>query len=828
MKTLYLEAEKILTGKVKLVRGNPTTETVSVTSIVTRDGKSEVKEIEANIQFSGSEFSFRWDSKGYLKDDEMFIPVILMLSGSQQYSKLRVVLYRPKLEVEAVGADDQPLPGIVCRVIIQVDEGFESKRKWREDYTINARGEKELVLTTDGNGKIVIENLPVGNIQLDWDPPYGLIDANSWVKSDGYSLMGPKRKAKLHKLPMVHFVWWGNPKNASDYQASATALPNAMGQLQKKITVFSGLDHTDVDVPKIQVNYWCQHDATTLHGWLSTNVTVRKITKLSDLMMEDGHAIHGVFMGRGKTLDGIVDTLSKYYMYSAAKDLIELCVLYKYGGYYFDTTMLMPEKKADFPDKFTPEPKNDSGEPELRFPKTIGGGPYLYLRNDRSIFGTLSGGMRSKMDGLDVFVSANIDVWAAYFPPRSDALLMMIDSYIERCVNLGLDEYPSKQIISIDRIIGTSWNPEWNGTTMDNFLTKICKTSKKYGVDGTADKGGTNFKSGWLKSSEMVEGSATTVHFEQADIGRILQINSGNNKGRYKIKAIVDQENITVDPIAPAPGVTGFPESDTVMDFDILEDLVVESGTKGQARKGATEFTILYPDGEAGVTFKGNIKGKSLRITSDNNKGEYKIDEFGQRMIGTADRTCKDGQFPSGSDTFTSESAAFKETDVGMAIKLKSDTGAMHREIIKVKGPKEVQVDRKFSEDGQNAEFEIRKKERYIVVAKSHKFDKDDNAMDWEIVNSNPGMTARNKMIGNLIIASVQDGLLTYCFEYKNKDLPDDNGVRDELFKLTWDTKKPDDAFKEKYYPAPVQAYLPEFNDMPKAHSGSWRRTASS
>src|SRR5947209_7451723 len=45
-----------------------------------------------------------------------------------------------------------------------------------------------------------------------------------------YPLTGPKRKAKVEILPLVHYIWWGNPVN--DQQAlDASKTPNQLASL---------------------------------------------------------------------------------------------------------------------------------------------------------------------------------------------------------------------------------------------------------------------------------------------------------------------------------------------------------------------------------------------------------------------------------------------------------------------------------------------------------------------------------------------------------------------------------------------------------------------
>ena len=469
----YVEAGKPVKGKITLTKGKQEDEVVNLSAIYMRNGQKQMVDIRANIQLTGKEVEFVWDTAGVVLDSELFLSVKLMLTvgkgghGQTQWKAIPVVLYRRTIEILAVDESDKPVAGAACRLRIHVEEGFESSGpSWREGYTVTRRGEKEWVHKTGDDGKVTFTNLPVGAISIDWVPPYAL-NPLGWKAVGEYTETGWKRKAEIRKIPIAHYVWWGDPTR-EDLLVSATKTPNDVAQLTETMMVHRGTGYTFYQAPKVVVMYWLQESANTLKARLDGNVFQQPVTNLSELMSEDGMAIHGVFMGRSKQLDAIIDTLSRYKMFSAVKDLVSLCVVYKYGGYYFDTTTMAPKDIVGFPDKLSAEQTD-----EIRFPATKTGAEYKFMRHLNNQFATLSAQTGILPDSNKWFTSG-LDVWAMYAPPRHEALAMMIDSYIRRCAAFGLDNYPNETPLDFTTADGKSMCP-YNGQSFDTFVKDTCK-----------------------------------------------------------------------------------------------------------------------------------------------------------------------------------------------------------------------------------------------------------------------------------------------------------------------------------------------------------------
>jgi hypothetical protein len=489
--TIYQEADTVLTGKVNLVRGKQTDERITLVAKINHAEASESKEISADLTLTGMAIEYKWDTKNILKNEEMYVSTpIRLLVESKGYAKTKdipVVLYRSTLEllVLVVEKDKEgnempakPKPGVGCKLIIRIDEGFlDSECGWRKDCQLREDGAREWTRETDDNGKITFDGLPLGSIRIEFLPPYA-VRPDGWKTEGEYTETGPKRKVEVGKLPVVHYIWWGNPTQ-DKYLNSATATPNDMASILQSVptTTYSYglLYHTFL--PKTLVYLWRKADDDALAERLHPNVVQRPVTKLSDLVMEKNWPIDELFMGRGAELDRIHNALTQYKMYAAAKDLLSLCVLYRYGGYYFDTTTLVPKDNRDStPDTFVSKQPDD-----IRFPKTKTKGSFQFYRHDNSISATLVGNnikfFREMGDGRE-FKSVGLDVWAMYAPPRHPAIPIMIVSYIERAKNFGLDSFPANKRIAINCFGTTEWRESWNGMTFDQ-LNEMCNSHNK-------------------------------------------------------------------------------------------------------------------------------------------------------------------------------------------------------------------------------------------------------------------------------------------------------------------------------------------------------------
>lgn len=215
-------------------------------------------------------------------------------------------------------------------------------------------------------------------------------------------------------MASIHYIWWGNP-TTDQHRNSAQNTPNIMAS---KVSD----QHT--------VRYWRQRGA--FNAVLDPAIVQEQIGSPSDIL--SGTTMSA---GRGIRIDRIVDTLTKYRAFAAVKDLVSLLVLYKHGGYYFDTTTAIGEGYREHLKRLLA----DRAEPSVV--RTATGQGIWFVPDDDSPAATWGLGMQQPTSIL----LSNIDVWAMYAPARHESVATMIDSYIERASQLGLDSHPDNKVV---------------------------------------------------------------------------------------------------------------------------------------------------------------------------------------------------------------------------------------------------------------------------------------------------------------------------------------------------------------------------------------------
>lgn len=462
--------------RVTLQKGSTHGEEISLVATYENEQGKRIRKLKSGILIPGEREVIEWDTVDALKKEELScqfnVELVLGNVAKKEDFKTRkvernyrgIVVYKPTIEITAVDTRGQPVPDAACKISILEDPEFDPAGLYLLDPTDppGPNGEKVWRSRTNQQGVVTFPGLRNGKVEIEWEQPH-MLTSKGWLTEGEFTPTGAKRKAEIRKLPVVNYIWWGNPTK-DEHLKSATATPNDMARLQYKGS------------PGVLVNVWCQDNAVTLHGKLDPAVSIHKLTSLSDLMKDGDFAIHSVFMGRGILLDSILGTLGSYRLLSAAKDLLSLCIMYKYGGYYFDTTTIVPVDQSDALCETL-----ENTPPEIRFPSTAGGaGSYSFYRHDSSAFATVFANT-NKLQESGKFWTANLDVWALYTPPRHPGLAMMIDSYINRCVDLGLDSHPNNKVLdfgansTINRGEKWVWKDEWNGRTFHDFVTNVCK-----------------------------------------------------------------------------------------------------------------------------------------------------------------------------------------------------------------------------------------------------------------------------------------------------------------------------------------------------------------
>jgi hypothetical protein len=266
-------------------------------------------------------------------------------------------------------------------------------------------------------------------------------------------------------MPLVHYIWWGNP--ATDKLVlDATRTPNQLAKLGR-VSVHYWRNSADAMIgaqPARGLDYvleptgsWPESAALDariiVHDVKSTGdrtterdgLTAADILTSSVCHNELPSTIHEIDSNRGELINAIVATLSAYNMRSAVKDLLCLMVLFRCGGWYFDTTTAITETTpGDIVTKLRTVSRRYSdqlaAEDEVRFVKSRIKRKLTLKLDDRSDEYTMMlGNLPSNLPG--VVELDDIDTWGMFAPPCHPAILTMIDSYVERAQKMGLDRY---------------------------------------------------------------------------------------------------------------------------------------------------------------------------------------------------------------------------------------------------------------------------------------------------------------------------------------------------------------------------------------------------
>ena len=270
---------------------------------------------------------------------------------------------------------------------------------------------------------------------------------------------------EVELLPLVHYIWWGNPPTER-LALDASKTPNHLASLGRvRVHYWRNSEDTMLGAQPARgreyalhaAGAWPEraalHDSIILHEVKSTGDPITEVGGVTaadivnDPSRPNGLPAHAdeSHPDRGRLINAVVATMSAYNMRSAVKDFLCLLVLYRYGGWYFDTTTAITEPApGDIVAKLKAVAKPYSGdiaaEDEVRFVKTRIGGKITLMLDDRSDDYTMMlGKLPSDLPG--VVELDDIDTWGIYAPPRHPAILTMIDSYIERARNMGLDRY---------------------------------------------------------------------------------------------------------------------------------------------------------------------------------------------------------------------------------------------------------------------------------------------------------------------------------------------------------------------------------------------------
>lgn len=214
----------------------------------------------------------------------------------------------------------------------------------------------------------------------------------------------------------IHFIWWGDPAAHQDIHRRKKHMDAAFTG-PNKLAMPTGSN--------LEVHYWFQakHSAT-FNRYLRPGIIRRPIRSFDPLTACESdkpavRAFRSEQAEKAKALPKVLESLHFYGAYSAMKDLTQLFVLYLEGGFYFDTTIFVPELRRFF----------DALEQETLFP--------LFVLNNPSAG---PNHLFQQMEYIHVPYRINppaqrvpaVEYWAMAARPKDAVLFSGMEQYIAR------------------------------------------------------------------------------------------------------------------------------------------------------------------------------------------------------------------------------------------------------------------------------------------------------------------------------------------------------------------------------------------------------------
>lgn len=143
----------------------------------------------------------------------------------------------------------------------------------------------------------------------------------------------------------IHFIWWGDPAAHQDIHRRKKHMDAAFTGVNK----LAGLNYGNW-----KINYWFQSEhSEAFDKHLSPGIIRRPIRGFDPLTAceadkPEARAFRNEQADMAGALPKVLESLNFYGAYSAMKDLTQLFVLYLEGGFYFDTTIFVPEARKFF------------------------------------------------------------------------------------------------------------------------------------------------------------------------------------------------------------------------------------------------------------------------------------------------------------------------------------------------------------------------------------------------------------------------------------------------------------------------------------------------
>lgn len=233
----------------------------------------------------------------------------------------------------------------------------------------------------------------------------------------------------------IHFIWWGNPKGNPSYEAAALDGPNELAQQISRQSSWV-------------INYWYQEE---YHSFFNRKlnseiqrrpVANRDVLAATDLTAAEQGGFRDEHPDLVAFLPRVIQGLAHFKAYSAVVDLLQMVVLYMEGGYYFDTTIHVPDHEV-----FLHELAAEQISPRLIEQKQSAGGTGFGFKNQYDVI------RQHRAPEFDV---PHFDYWVLTSRPVDPVVESMIDQYLTRCAYGGIVDEGKR----IRRLYVSNKNPQ--------------------------------------------------------------------------------------------------------------------------------------------------------------------------------------------------------------------------------------------------------------------------------------------------------------------------------------------------------------------------------
>lgn len=248
----------------------------------------------------------------------------------------------------------------------------------------------------------------------------------------------PKVKIRVPYERKIHFIWWGNPSVDKKYIDAAFSGPNALAENHGNwsINYWFQAEHEKIFDPKgfQKKDFKKKGSKLGLHpAIIRRRISDRNILDASDLSPSEKRDFAGTHCDLMAFLPRAIQGLETFRAYSAIVDLLQMVVLLIEGGFYFDTSICVPDHR-----QFYDALANESLSP--KFVEQGGSKPFGF-ENQFDV---------SKQQYSAEFQVPNFDYWVLFAKPEDTILASIIDKYLTRCAFGGIKDngdYVSKRYI---------------------------------------------------------------------------------------------------------------------------------------------------------------------------------------------------------------------------------------------------------------------------------------------------------------------------------------------------------------------------------------------